>query len=291
MQSDATQQPTTSAPDKPTGSTPDWRLVAVPFAALFLVYLPMLIELFYDLWNDPNYSHGLLVPVVSAVLLWRKREALKALPKSQDRWGLLILIGGGCLFLVANGAAEYFTLRMSFVISLFGLVWYLFGRAFIRATWFELGFLVFMVPVPYVVYYSATVPLQLIAAKISTVLLDSIGMTVARQGNIIYLPGYALEVAEACSGLRSLVSLLALGALYAYLTQRTTTPRLILFLSTIPLAILGNVIRVFITALIAYTVTTDVTAEPLHSILGLIVFVVAFVFLFILSAILKRIFK
>ncbi len=291
MSSDTTKKPVTAAPDQLSSPSSDWRLIAIPFAALLLVYLPTLIELFYDLWNDPNYSHGLLVPVVSAALLWRKRDRLKTIPLSRDRWGLLMLIGGGLMFLVANGAAEYFTLRMSFVVSLFGLVWYLFGRSFIKATWFEFGFLVFMVPVPYVVYYSATVPLQLIAAKISTVLLDSLGMSVARQGNIIYLPDYALEVAEACSGLRSLVSLLALGALYAYLTQRTITPRLLLFLSTIPLAILGNVVRVFITALIAYTVTTDVTAEPLHSILGLIVFVVAFVFLFIFSAILKRIFK
>ena len=291
MPSDSTQPPVAAAPDEQRAQDMNWKLAAVPFGVLLLIYLPTLYELFYDLWNDPNYSHGLLVPVVSVFLLWRKRDVLRSVPKSRDRLGLLLLIAGVGLFLVANGAAEYFTLRMSLVITLFGLVWYLFGREFIKKTWFEFGFLVFMVPIPYVVYFSATVPLQLIAAKISTFLLDLLGMSVARQGNIIYLPGYALEVAEACSGLRSLVSLLALGALYAYLTQRTFTPRLLLFLSTIPLAIVGNVVRVFVTSLLAYVVTTDVTAEPLHSLLGLIVFVVAFVFLFIFSAILKRIFK
>jgi exosortase len=116
-------------------------------------------------------------------------------------------------------------------------------------------------------------------------------MGVVRQGNIIHLHGYSLEVAEACSGMRSLVSLLALGVLYAHLTQRRFAPKIILFLSTIPIAVVANVFRVFVASLLAYSVTDQITEEPLHSIMGLSVFVVAFILLFILGLILRRIIK
>ena len=148
-----------------------------------------------------------------------------------------------------------------------------------------------MIPIPYVLYYAATFPMQLLASKITAVSLSLIGMDVVRQGNIIHIPGYSLEVADACSGMRSLVSLLALGALYAHLSQRRLTSKVILFLSTVPIAVAANVFRVFVTALIAHTVTTEVTQEPLHTIMGLSVFVVAFVLLFVLGAILRKLFR
>jgi len=122
-------------------------------------------------------------------------------------------------------------------------------------------------------------------------MLNLIGMTVVRQGNIINLPNQTLEVAEACSGMRSLVSLLALGAIYAYMTQKKAPAKIILFLSTIPIAVVGNISRVFITALIVYTINANVTDEPIHSIMGASVFVVAIVLLFVFGAILRRLFK
>jgi exosortase len=195
------------------------------------------------------------------------------------------------MFVLANGGAEYFTLRVSMVVTLVGLVFYLFGPVLVRAAWFEFFFLLFMIPIPYVIYFAATFPMQLLASKITATILNAIGMGVVRQGNIIHIHGYSLEVAEACSGMRSLVSLLGLGALYAYLSQKRFTPQLILFLSTIPIAVAANVFRVFVTSLLAYTVTEDVTREPLHSIMGLSVFVVAFVMMFIVGQILKRVFR
>jgi len=148
-----------------------------------------------------------------------------------------------------------------------------------------------MVPIPYVIYFALTFPMQLLASKITAGVLNIIGMNVIRQGNIIHIAGYSLEVAEACSGMRSLVSLMALGALFAYMTQKKFTAKLILFLATIPIAIIGNVFRVFITSLLAYTVTQDVAVEPLHSILSMSVFVVAFILMFITGLILKQVFK
>lgn len=266
-------------------------LAAIPFAALLLIYLPALYDLVVDWYTDDNYSHGFLVPIVSGVLLWRKRQKLLSVSRALDSRGLILVIVGLGLFIIANGAAEYFTLRFSFVLTLFGLTYYLFGKEVIRLSWFEFFFLVFMIPIPYVIYYAAASPMQTLATKITIGALNVIGMGAIRQGNIIHISGHSLEVAEACSGIRSLVSLLALGAIYAHTTQRRFGAQLILFLSTIPIAVIGNVFRVFVTSLIVYTVTDKVTEEPLHSLMGMSVFVVAFVALFILGLILRRVFR
>lgn len=266
-------------------------LMYLPFAVLLGIYLPTLYDLVVDWYQDSNYSHGFLVPIVSGYLLWQKRAELGKIARKVDSRGLVVVVLGLVFFVLGNGAAEYFTVRFSFVLTLFGLVYYLMGPEFIRKTWFELFFLLFMIPIPYVIYFSATFPMQLLASKITAGVLNFIGMGVVRQGNIIHIPGYSLEVAEACSGMRSLISLLALGALYAYLTQKRFSAKIILFLSTIPIAVVANVFRVFVTSLLAYTVTNEVTQEPLHTIMGLSVFVVAFVMLFVEGWILRRVFK
>jgi exosortase len=262
-----------------------------PFILLILAYLPALTDLVVDWSQDSNYSHGFLVPLVALYLIWTRRSQIAALPRQIDIRGLWVIIAGMGLFIAANGAAEYFTLRFSFVLTLFGLALYLFGMKVIRETWFAFFFLLFMIPVPYVLYYAATFPMQLLASKTTVVALQALGMNVIRQGIILHLPGYSLEVAEACSGMRSLVTLLALGALYAYSTQKHFISRLTLFVSTVPIAIVGNIFRVFITALLVYATGVDVTAEPMHSITGMSVFIVAFVMPGIVGALLKRAFK
>lgn len=266
-------------------------LLAAPFALLLIIYLPALIDLVGDWWRDSNYSHGFLIPVVSGYLLWKKRDELRAAASQVDYRGLVLVALGMLMFVFANGGAEYFTLRVSFVVSLFGLIWFLFGRIVIGKSWFELAFLIFMIPIPYVIYFAATFPMQLLASKITASILNLIGMGAIRQGNIIHIQGYSLEVAEACSGMRSVMALLALGALYAYTTQRRFSGKLILFLSTIPIAVVANVIRVFVTSLLAYTVTEKVTHEPLHSIMGLSVFVIAFILMFLVGQLLKRVLR
>lgn len=264
----------------------------LPFVALVIVYAPALYELVLNWSQDANYSHGFLVPLVSGWLLWQKRDQLKEFVPTTQPAALALVILAGLFFVIGNGGAEYFTVRVSFVMMLFGLVWYLFGRRMVQLIWFELAFLLFMIPIPYVVYYALTFPMQLLASKITAGTLSAIGMAVVRQGNILRLPdGTSLEVAEACSGMRSLVSLLALGALFAYMTQKRFAGKILLFLATIPIAVIANVFRVFVTALLATTVTTEVTTEPIHSLMGLSVFVVSFVLMLIVGAILKAVFK
>ncbi len=271
----------------------DFRLAPLLPALIILglVYLPALYDLILDWYTDANYSHGFLIPIVSGYLLWQKRDILKTTPLETDKRGLILALAGMVLFVLGNGAAEYFTLRFSLLLTLFGAALHLLGRQMLSKIWFELLFLIFMIPIPYVLYYAATFPMQLLASKITVFILNGIGMAVIRQGNIIHIQGYSLEVAEACSGMRSLISLLALGAMYAHLTQTRFVSKTILFLSTIPIAIIANVFRVLVTSLIAYTVTRDVTEEPLHSILGLLVFVVAFILMSMTGFILKKVWK
>ncbi len=265
-------------------------LILAPFALLFIIYWPTLWELVVDWYQDPNYSHGFLIPIVSGYLLWKRRDQLAAIPRRRGNGGLVVVILGLAMFVIANGAAEYFTLRLSFVVTLVGLVWFVFGKAIIKNTWFEWFFLLFMIPIPYVIYYALTFPMQILASKITANVLSFVGLAAVRQGNIIHLADYSLEVAEACSGMRSLVSLLALGSLFAYLTQTRLWPRLLLIASTVPVAVVGNVVRVLITAVLVFMIGDAVAHEPAHSLLGLLVFMVALVALPVIGWILRKIF-
>jgi exosortase len=149
-----------------------------------------------------------------------------------------------------------------------------------------------MIPIPYVIYYAVAFPLQITATKITVVILNAVGMGVVRQGNIIHLAdGYSLEVAEACSGMRSLVALLAIGALWAYLFHKRLIARIVLFLSAIPLAVVANVIRVLITTVLVAAISLEVTAEPMHTIMGLSVFVIEFIGLFLVGSVLNKVFR
>ncbi len=265
------------------------RQAYLSFGLLVLVYAPVLVDLVSDWWNDPNYSHGFLVPVVSGYLLWKKRDKLAGSAGESSKFGLPLLALALALFVVGSAGAEYFTVRVSFIVALAGLTLYHFGAAFLRQVWFELGFLLFMIPLPYVIYYSVTFPMQLFATKVSIKALALIGVPAVQQGNIIHLSGISLEVAEACSGIRSMLSLLALGALFSYFSQRGPIKRSALFLSTIPIAVITNSARVFITAVLAFTIDAQVTEEPLHGLMGLSVFVMAFALLLIFNALLSKI--
>ena len=267
------------------------RYMAYSITTLILVYLPVIYELILTWYGDSNYSHGFLVPVVSGYLIWKKRQELSEIEKSTNSSGMILIAVGIIFFILGNAASEYFTVRFSLIVILFGLVYYYYGSGIIRRTWFEIIFLIFMIPIPYVIYFSATFPMQLLVSKVTVFLLDGLGMSVVRQGNIIHLANQSLEVAEACSGLRSLISILALGAIYSYLTQRRFTSKIVLFLSTIPIALVGNIFRVFLTSIIVYIFEADVTAEPIHSIMGASVFVVAFLLLLITGSILKKVLK
>lgn len=257
-------------------------------AIVILVYIPVLYGLVVDWYNDSNYSHGFLIVPVSVWLIWRQREELGKMKIESSNLGLVGIIVALLIFIVGTAGAEYFSVRFSFVLLAASLALYFFGWPIFRKVWFAFFFLLFMIPIPYVLYYSMTFPMQLFASKIASGLLSVIGLPLVRSGNVLYLPGgTALEVAEACSGLRSIMSLLALGALFAFMTQENKFKAVILFASTVPIAILGNVMRICFTAVGTYAISEKFIEGTLHEIAGLLVFLFSFIMLLIVGSLLK----
>lgn len=255
-------------------------------ALLVVANLPALAALVRDWSTDGNYSHGFLIIPISIWLFWRQRHALVFPGKPSTGGTVLFIAGCGCLIL-GMAASEFFTTRVSLVMILTGLSLYYLGWENFRKVWFAFFFLLFMIPIPATIYYSLTLPLQFFASKVTVHALHVVGVPCLLKGNIIQLPDYRLEVLEACSGLRSLVTLMALGALYGNLSMPGKVRPIILFVATIPIAIVTNIFRIFVTAIAAYAISTEIAEDFLHELSGLIVFGTALILTLILGALLK----
>jgi exosortase len=240
-----------------------------------------------DWWTDPNYSHGLLVVPASAYFLWRDRSRWLAATPRVSGVGLALFAGAALLYLVGTAAAENFSVRVAAVGGVGALALGLLGWRFMAAAWFAFVFLFFAVPWPYIIYYQLTFPLQLFSTKAACGILDLFGITFSRQGNIIHLPGYSLEVVEACSGVRSLLSLTTLGAAYAYLTQSGRFRPWLLFALSGPIALAANILRLVLTALGVYVWGPAVADKLLHELGGFLVFAIALVALIIAGSVIE----
>nr|MBN2276790.1 exosortase/archaeosortase family protein [candidate division Zixibacteria bacterium] len=245
-----------------------------------------ILDLISDWIRDNNYSHGFLIIPLSIYLIFRKKEGISCRPQKGNVGFFPLILG--CLGLIAGTAAsEFFTIRLSLILIITGLTICRIGLPGFKKIWFAFFMLLFMIPIPAVIYYSATFPMQLFATRTTLSVLNLIGVPAVGAGNIIHLPDYSLEVAEACSGLRSLVTLMALAALYGYLTMRSRLGWLILFLMAIPISIIANIFRLVITAVGAYAISTKFADNFLHELSGVIVFIVALIMIIALGAILQ----
>lgn len=256
---------------------------------LAIVYADIFQGLFYDWSNDENYSHGFLVPVISAYFAWQVRDQLQQSTIKPMNSGLIV-IAFALLMLFAGVSAQVdYALRNSFVFLLCGIVLFLFGWQWFKTLLLPLGFLFFMIPLPYIVYDSLAFPLKLFVAKFSVIALKLMGVIVLREGNIIMFPETVLEVADACSGLRSLMSLLALGVALAFFTQEKRSMRVVLVLLTVPIAILTNMLRVIGTGFLAQYYGAAAAEGFFHEFAGMGVFLLAMVLLFISSGVLRKV--
>lgn len=254
-----------------------------------VVYAPVIPSLIADWSHDPNYSHGFLIPVLSGYFLWEKRAELARSRVSPSNMGLLVIIVSLSMLIVGYAGTEYFTMRSSLIFLIAGLVLYWFGWAVLKAAYLPIGFLLFMIPLPYIVYDSIAFPLKLFIAKFSVISLKLMGIVVWREGNIIQFPQTVLEVADACSGLRSLMSLLALSVAMAFLTQKTVKKRLILIFMALPIAIFTNMLRVIGTGVLAQFYGAAAAEGFFHEFAGLAVFSLALVLLILIGALLRRV--
>lgn len=243
-------------------------------------------ELVRDWTLDDNYSHGFLVLPISIFVLWSCRKELH-FPSPPSNLGLIVILGGSFGLIAGIAAGEYFVTRVSLVVQLSGIGLACLGVENFRRVWFAFFFLLFMIPIPAVVYYAASLQMQLLSTKVTTFLLHLVGVPAVRAGHIIHLPDYSLEVIEACSGLRSLVTLLALSSLHAWMQMTGKVRSMVLVAATVPIAVMANVFRIFVTAVGAYSISKEMAESFLHEISGLLVFVSAIAMMMITGVFLK----
>jgi exosortase A len=258
---------------------------------LALLYASVMQELVKDWIILPDFSHGFLIPLVALYLVYERRKELSALSLSGHWTGLGLTILGILFLLLGNLATEYFTMRFSFIVVLGGLILFLLGKEVCKTVSFPLIFLIFMIPLPSILMDRITFPMQLLASRVAAWSLDLIGIPVLREGNIIQLSNISLEVAEACSGIRSLISLLALSVIFAYFTQKKMWKRILLILTAFPIAIITNVVRVTGTGILANHYGDAAVQGFLHGFSGWILFGFAFGCLLMVGTLLSKISK
>jgi len=244
--------------------------LVLPLAAAYWFVAASLVRQWAD---DPNYAHGFFVLPMAAWLAWRRRDALRALPTRPDAAGFLLLGAGAFLYLAGVLAAELFTTRVSLVVVIAGLVLLLQGRARTRVLAYPLVFLLCMVPIPYVFYYRLTFPLQLLSSQLAAGFLSWTGMPLLRDGNLIHLEGYSLEVVSACSGLRSIMTLGTMALFLLDTLALKPAGTAVFLLLVIPIAVAANVARLAATAGIAAIGGPGAAESFLHELSGVVVFV------------------
>jgi exosortase len=252
-----------------------WPLVLVVLAGAWL-YSSVAAGLVRDWVNDENYSHGFLIPPLAAYFVWERRARLRALQPRPSMLGLVLLLASLAMLVAGVLGAEFFLSRISLIGAIAGTVLFLAGREWLRVVAFPIAFLLLMVPIPAIVFNQIAFPLQLFASRFGVSAIQLCGVPVLREGNVIILANTSLEVAEACSGIRSLVSLLTLGIVYGYFADSRTWVRVAIAVSTVPIAIVANGLRVAGTGVLAHYVGPDAAQGFFHTFSGWLVFLSAF---------------
>lgn len=254
-----------------------------------LLYYEIILEMVIDWDTNDNYSHGFLVPFITGYLIWIKKDKISEITIKPERYGFIYLVLSLLFFIITNIGAELFTMRFSMILVLMSGVYYLFGREIMKMTIVPLFYLIFMIPFPAIVWNMIAFPLKIFATSIAVSFIKIINIPVYSEGNIIHLANTTLEVVDACSGLRSLVSLLALSAAFALITEELThVKKTLLFISAVPIAILLNIFRLTSTAVLARQYGPQIAQGFLHDVSGIFVFIIALVMLFSISKIMVR---
>lgn len=250
--------------------------VTILLVLVSLLYGRILVSLSRRWFEDPNYSHCVFVPLCCGLLLWISRKAWLERPVEPAASGLFFILTAMGMLVVGILGAELFLQRASFVVLLGGLVIYFAGwrtlRA-IRAPWLAL-FL--MIPLPVIVFNEIAFPLQLLASRLATGFLDLLQVPVLREGNIIHLPSMSLDVVEACSGLRSLMSLITVGVLYGLFFEPRVWIRCLIVALAIPVAVVANALRIVLSALLAQYVNASLAEGFFHAFSGFLLFLLSF---------------
>jgi exosortase len=266
----------TAAEGKP--STPSigripWAALAWFGVLLAACYGQVLIRLVAQWSGDEDMGHGFFVPLVSGFIVWQRREELLAVKARPSWWGLLVVLWGAAQFYIATLGAELFLARTAFLISLTGIILLAGGVPVLRIVAFPLFLLLFMIPIPAIIYNVVTFRLQLLASRLAETALAMLGVPVLREGNILELASQRLSVVEACSGIRSLLTLSFLSLVYAYFFDRRVWMRWVLLAATVPIALVANASRVTVTGLLS-EVNPELAEGIFHTASGWVIFMV-----------------
>ena len=258
---------------------PYWQLGALALLSVWL-YWATLRHLVGQWWHDPNFSHGFFVPLFSAFVLWQERARLARITPRPSWFGLPVIAVGLCILILGQLGAELFLARFSLLVLLAGVVILFLGWEFFGAVLFPWAFLILMIPIPSIVFNQITFPLQIQASKVAAHTLPLLGVPILREGNVIQLPAMSLEVAEACSGIRSLMSLATLAIIYGYLAETRLWVRWVLALASVPIAVVANSIRIIGTGLLVQYWDPDKAEGYFHASWGWIIFVISLALLY-----------
>jgi exosortase len=250
--------------------------VALLGVALAWVYGGVVSGLVRQWSTDDNYSHGFFVIPLAVFFAWERRERLTSSPRRPSVAGLFLILASLVIFVAGTFGAELFLTRVSLIGVLAGAILFVWGRDQFRALLFPVAFLLLMVPLPAIIFNQIAFPLQLLASQAGESVIAAAGIPVLREGNVLHLPARTLEVAEACSGIRSLVSLLMLGIVLGYFTEKRTSARVLIALAAVPIAIVANASRVAGTGLAAEWISPAAADGFFHTFSGWLMFVVAF---------------
>ncbi len=271
----------------PTRTRVDWTALLFLTVVLLVCYASVLRRLGLQWATDEDMGHGFFVPVIAGYIAWRRRGELREIEARPSYWGLALLGWGAIQMLVGALAAELFLQRTAFLFSFVGVLLIMGGAKLVRELAFPLLLLVFMIPIPAIVYSQITLPLQLFASGVAETLLGLIGIPVLRDGNVLHLPSETLSVVEACSGIRSLLSLSFLSLIYAYFFDSKVWMRGALLAATIPIAIAANSGRITLTGILG-EYAPSIAHGVFHSLEGGALFLVALLILILVHQTINR---
>jgi exosortase len=262
---------------------------ALLLVAFGVLYRDVIVELVKS-WGGEDFSHGYLIVPVALYFVWDRRARLSATVPNPSNVGLLVVVASEGLLVLSVLGAALFLARLSMLGVLAGIVLYLYGWRHLRLLAFPIAFLLLMIPIPTILFNKIAFPLQLLASRFGEMALTVVGIPVLREGNVITLSNTTLEVAEACSGIRSLVSLLAFAIVLGYLSDRRLWTRAVIAVASVPVAIVANGVRVAATGIAAYRIGPEAALGTLHTFSGWLVFVVSVILLGTLQRLLAWIF-
>jgi len=255
-------------------------LFIILIVSFLYTFYPILNHLVTKWYTADEYSHGFLIVPIAAYIIFTKRFELRDIDLNPSIAGIALTVVSLIAYLFALMAGILTLSGVAMIFAIYGVVLYLLGTSFFAAIFFPLFFLLFMIPVPSQIFSAITIPLQLLVSKISVLAAHVLDIPVYREGNLLFLPDHTLEVVQACSGLRSLISLIVLSTVFAYFTLNSNKLRFVLVILAAPAAIVVNMVRVFFTIVFFHYFNMDLTVGSIHTMFGILIFGLAIIMLF-----------